>query len=381
MALHVIKWDNPGTDLVWRFPDTELTTMSQLVVNESQSAILFKGGQRCDVFGAGRHSLSTQNIPLLGKLLSLPFSGSSPFAAEIYFVNQAIPLNLKFGTTTPLQLEDPIYQVVVPVRAFGQFGLQIEDPALFVQKIIGANAGIDQSALVEYFKGILISRLRSKIAQAIVRQKIGVLEVETMLDEMSRQLEQEYASDYAEYGLGIRAFRIMSISVPEDDPTVLELKKAKATAARRRIEGTTYSQERQFDVLETSAGNEGAGGAFASIGTGLGMGQAIGAMTQKNIGTAGPALFSTPTGAMPPPFGAPPPMTLAAFYIHINGQQMGPFTPEILSQGLASGQFNPQTMVWREGMLSWAPASQVAELQGMFAPSPPPPPSPPNPFG
>ena len=381
MSLHVIKWDDPGTNLVWRFPDTELTTMSQLIVNESQSAILFKGGQRCDVFGAGRHSLSTQNIPILGKLLRLPFSGASPFSAEIFFVNQAIPLNLKFGTPTPLQLEDPIYQVVVPVRAFGQFGLQIEDAALFVHKIVGANAGADQATLVEYFKGILISRLRSKIAHAIVRQKIGVLEVETMLDELSRQLEQEFAPDYAEYGLGIRAFRIMSISVPEDDPTVLELKKAKAMAAKRRIEGTTYAQERQFNVLETSAGNGGAGGAFASIGTGFGIGQAMGLMAQQSIGIAGSAPFVHPGNpAVPPPIGSLSPPPVLAFYIHINGNQMGPYSLEVLSQGVASGQLNHQSIVWRQGMTSWMPAGQVPELQGLFAP--PPPNNPPqNPFG
>jgi membrane protease subunit (stomatin/prohibitin family) len=381
MSLHVIKWDNPGDELVWRFPDNELSTMSQLIVNESQTAILFKGGQRCDIFGAGRHSLSTQNIPILGRLLALPFSGNSPFSAEVYFVNQTIPLNLKFGTPVPLQLEDPVYQVVVPVRAFGQFGLQIEDPGVFVHKIVGANSGINQSALVEYFKGILISRLRSKIAQTIVRQKIGVLEIETMLDEISRQIEQEFAPDYAEYGLGIRAFRIMSISVPEDDPTVLELKKAKATAARRRIEGTTYAQERQFEVLETSAGNEGAGGAFASIGTGLGMGQAIALMAQQNIGVAGPAPFTPQENlGVSPPFSASFPPPVLAFFIHMNGHQMGPYSLSVLSQGVASGQFNPQSIVWRQGMNSWMPASQVPELQGMFAPPPPGTP-PPNPFG
>ena len=363
MSLHVIKWDDPGDELVWRFPDTELSTMSQLIVNESQTAILFKGGQRCDIFSAGRHSLSTQNIPILGKLLSLPFSGTSPFSAEVYFVNQTVPLNLKFGTPVPLQLEDPVYQVVVPVRAFGQFGLQIEDPALFVQKIVGANAGINQSALVDYFKGILIARLRSKIAHAIVRQKIGVLEVETMLDEMSRQLEMEFTPDYAEYGLGLRSFRIMSITVPEDDPTVIELKKAKATAARRRIEGTNYSQERQFDVMETAAGNEGAGGAFASIGTGFGIGQVIAGLGTQMLGASSPA--------SPPPIAPLGGAQQAAFFVHANGQQLGPFALDALKQAATAGQINAATMVWRQGLTAWVPAGQAPELISFFTPPPP----------
>ncbi len=369
MALiDVVKWDDPGTALAWKFPGTELSTMTQLIVNESQTAILFKNGQRCDVFGAGRHTLSTANIPALSKLVNLPFGGKSPFAAEVWFVNRAIPLNLKFGTSTPLQLEDPVYQIVVPVRAFGQFGLQVEDPAMFVQKLIGANAGMDQATLTDYFKGILVTRLKSRIAQVIVREKVGVLEIETMLDDLSRSLERAFAPDYAEYGLGMRSFRIMSITVPEDDSSVLELKKAKAGAARRRIEGINYAQERGFDVLQTSAGNEGAGGAFASIGAGLGIGHTIGQMGQQlQAGMAPP----TP----PSPFGAPPPVAtpVVQFYVMVNGQQQGPFTIDQLRLGVPTGQFTAQTPVWTQGMPGWLTAGQVPQLSGMFASAGPPP--------
>lgn len=371
--LQVIKWDDPGSEIVWRFPETELTTMSQLIVNESQTAVVFKGGQRCDVFGAGRHSLSTQNIPLLNKLINLPFGGKSPFSAEVWFVNRTVPLNLKFGTPTPLQVEDPVYQVVVPVRAFGQFGLQIEDPTLFIQKIVGANSRFDQSSLVEHFKGILVSRLRSKIAQIVIQQKVGVLEIETMLDEISRQLETDYAPDYADYGLGIRAFRVMSISVPEDDPTVVELKRAKVAAARRKIEGTNYAQERQLDILETSASNEGAGGAFSSIGAGLGMGQVIGQIGQQALNQG---QFSPPS-----PFGAQTRPPEIQFHILVNGQQTGPYGLDILSQGVQSHQFTPQSLAWRPGMPAWSAAGDIPELTALFTHSTPPPPPPANSSG
>jgi len=362
--IDVVKWDNPGSQLVWKFPNSELSTATQLIVNESQTAILFKSGQRCDVFRAGRHTLSTGNIPVLNGLVNLPFGGKSPFTAEVWFVNQTIPLNLKFGTPTPLQIEDPVYQVVVPVRAFGQFGLLVEDPGLFVHKLVGANAGLTEAALTDHFKGILISRLKSRIAQVFVREKVGILEVETMLDELSRALEQAFAPDYAEYGLAMRAFRIMSISVPDDDPSVLELKKAKANAARRRIEGTSYSQERSFDVLQTGAGNTGAGGAFASVGVGLGVGHAVGQFAHQLAGGSG-----APSHA-PPPFGAPPPLAAppAQFHIVANGQQMGPYGIDLLRPGVTTGQFTPQTPVWRPGMPGWLPAGQVPELASLFAP-------------
>ncbi len=364
-----VKWDDPGSLVVWKHPQFELSTMTQLIVNESQTAILFKNGQRCDVFGAGRHTLSTGNIPLLNKLINLPFDGKSPFAAEVWFVNQAIPLDLKFGTSNPLQLEDPVYQIVVPIRAFGQFGLQIEDPGLLVHKLIGTKLKMDQDTLKGHFKGILISRIKARIAQVIVREKIGVLEIETLLDDLSRSLEEAYAPDFAEFGLAIRAFRIMSISVPEDDSSVQELKKAKAAAARRRIEGTNYAQERGFDVLQASAGNEGAGGGFASLGVGLGMGQAMGQMSQALMGQQFQTQpTSTPFFPVQPP---PPPMT--QFYVVLNGQQQGPYSIEQLRPGVATGAFSAQTPVWTSGMPGWLPAGQVPALANLFMPTEPPP--------
>ncbi len=247
---------------------------------------------------------------------------------------------------------------------------------MFVQRLVGANAGFDQARLTESLKGIATSRLKSRIGQIIVREKVGVLEIETMLDDVSRALEQAHAADFAEYGLGVRTFRIMSITVPEDDPSVLELKKAKANAARRRIEGTSYAQERSFDALQTSAGNTGAGGAFASIGAGLGMGQAMGGMAQQMMGGMGgmpglqqPQAAPPPFGAAPPPF-APPPVQ---FHIALNGQQLGPYTIDQLTPGIPTGQFTAQTPVWRQGMPGWLPAGQVPELAPLFAPAGPPP--------
>jgi len=373
-SIDVLKWDAPGQLMAWKHPGSDLTTMTQLIVNESQAAVLFKNGQRCDVFGAGRHTLSTQNIPLLNRIINLPFKGRrTPFTAEVWFVNLAIPLDLKFGTPTPIQLEDPVYQIVVPVRTYGQFGLQIEDPGLFIHKLIGANLGMTQDTLRKYFKGVLISRLKSRIAQVIIHDKTGILEVETKLDELSRSLEQAYAPDYAEYGLAMRTFRIESINFPEDDPSVQALKTAKADAARRRIEGITYNQERTFDVLQTSAGNEGAGGAFASIGAGFGVGNAIGGMGQQMLGqmqqqqqTAAPPPPSTPPPTPnqegPPPFGQAAP----SFFVILNGQQQGPYTIDQLRPGVPTGEFTAQTPVWKQGMPDWLPAGQDPDLAALF---------------
>ncbi len=258
MALiDVVKWDEPGDLLVWKFPNSELSTATQLIVNESQEALLFKDGRRCDTFGAGRHTLSTNNIPILCKLINLPFGGQSPFAAEVWYVNRAIALDIKWGTRAPIQLEDPQYSVVVPVRAFGQFGIQIEDSGKFVTKLVGATSTFNRATLDDHFKGILISQLKAAIATAMIKESIGILEISTELIKLSKQVEEALLPEFAEYGVSFKSFRIMSINVPEDDESYVMLKQAKANAARRKIEGISYQQERSFDVMETAAGNEG----------------------------------------------------------------------------------------------------------------------------
>ncbi len=373
MALiDVVKWDDPGDRLVWKFPSTELSTATQLIVNESQEALLFKDGQRCDTFGAGRYTLSTKNIPILNKLINLPFGGQSPFAAEVWYVNRAVALDIKWGTRTPIQLEDPQYGVVVPVRAFGQFGIQIVDSGKFVTKLVGATSEFTKSALDNYFQGFMMSRLKQAIATAMVKRSIGILEITTELLSLADEVEQQLQPSFDEYGVAFKAFTIMSINVPEDDESFKMLKTAKADAARRKIEGVSYQQERSFDVMEAAAGNEG-GMAGQMMGAGMGMGMGFGIGHQAGgmmgqMGTEGPP--PTSGGGNPDnPFAAQG-ATGVQFHIHLNGQQMGPYGLDILRQGVASGQFTRESMVWREGMAQWAPAGQVPELASLFGPPP-----------
>jgi hypothetical protein len=240
----------------------------QLIVHESQSAILFKDGKRLDVFGAGRHALSTNNIPLLNKLVNLPFGGKSPFAAEVWFVNRAIPLDLEWGTPTPLRLEDPQYGLVVPVSAFGQMGIRVRAPGQFVGGLVGTLPAFTSRTVLGYFKGVLVAQLEAAIAQAT---------------------------------LEVHLFRIMSIS------------------ARRRIEGTSYQQERTFDVISAQAANPGLGAAVANLGAGLAVGQAMGAAVGQHVHAPPPA----PPAAGPPPFGGfgAPPAT-HSYHVRFNEQNV-----------------------------------------------------------
>ena len=125
--LSVIQYEGPNDVLVWKAPQEDFNTKSQLIVHESQEAIFFKDGQALDLFGAGRHTLNTQNIPLLGKLINLPFGGESPFHCEVFFINKAHSMDVRWGTGNRIPIQDPVYGVILPIGANGQFAVQVED--------------------------------------------------------------------------------------------------------------------------------------------------------------------------------------------------------------------------------------------------------------
>lgn len=157
--IDVIKYDGPPDVFAWKHPNQEMGTWTQLIVNESQEAILYKGGQAMDRFTAGRHTLSTANIPIISNIVNLPFGGKSPFTAEVWFVNKLHSLNIKWGTRAPLQAQDPKYQMFVLVRSYGQFGIQIDDARKFLAKLVGTMPVFNQDALSEYFRGVLMMNI------------------------------------------------------------------------------------------------------------------------------------------------------------------------------------------------------------------------------
>jgi membrane protease subunit (stomatin/prohibitin family) len=282
--IELVKWSASPNLLAWKFPSEELATWSQLVVNESQEAYVVSGGVYDGPFQAGRHTLHTENIPILRAFIGLPFGGQSPFSAEVWFVNKAINLDIKWGTSDPIQLQDPKFSVMVPVRAFGQYGVVVEDSKKFLLKLVGTLTSFDQNILSDYFRGVFITKIKTEIAAAIIKTGISVLEISTHLEDLSKSLRDALKDEIAEYGLKLVQFNIHSINVPEDDPAVVTLKKALAKRAEMGIVGFNYQQERSFDVLQTAAGNEGAAGGVMGAGLGLGLGVGIGSPLGSAMG-------------------------------------------------------------------------------------------------
>lgn len=277
--VEVIKYNGGPDVFAWKYPSEELGTWTQLIVNESQEAVLFKGGKALDVFQSGRHTLDTANIPFLNKIVNLPFGGRSPFTAEVWYINKIFSLDIKWGTASPIQIQDPKYGVFAPVRSNGMFGIQIENSKEFLIKLVGTLPVFDKESIVKYFRGLYITRVKDAISSYVVHKKISVLEINAYLDELSDFMKERIEPTMKEYGIKLVNFYVNDISLPEDDPAVIKLKDALAKKAEMDILGYNYQQERSFDTLEGAAKNTSSSSApIMGAGIGLGMGVGLGGM-------------------------------------------------------------------------------------------------------
>ncbi len=273
--VEVVKYNGSPDIFAWKYPNSELGTWTQLIVNESQEAVLYKGGQALDWFGPGRHTLETANIPILSKLVNLPFGKRSPFSAEVWYINKVYSLKIKWGTPTPIQLQDPKYNVFIPLRAFGQFGIKISDSKVFLQKLVGTLSSFSSDDITKYFRGMYLTKIKDDISEYLIKKKISILEINAYIGDISESLQEKISPTFAEYGIELVNFYVNDISVPEDDTAVIKLKEALAKKAEMDIIGYSYAQERSFDTLEGAATNQGSGSA-PLMGAGIGMGMGFG---------------------------------------------------------------------------------------------------------
>lgn len=382
MALiDVVKCELHDYELCVKFPSEDLRLGSQLVVYPSQIAFFVKGGQILDEFESGTYTLKSSNIPLLNNIVNIPFGGNSPFQAEVWFVNLTTKLDIKWGTPSEIQLEDPKYNIIVPVRAFGQYGMRITDPRVFLKTLMGNMTSFEVYKVNQYFKGKMLSQLSSLIARKIASDNISILEINTHLVEMSEFCNNEINLIFQKYGIELLEFSIMSVNVPDDDPSITKLKEAKDLAARLKIAGKdVYQMERSFDVLDTAASNNGQGGQMIGLGTGLGVGMGVGS-TMGNM--VSQFVNTNPQAPTPPPSSAPvsPPVYQeTTYFVMINGQQRGGQTIQNIKDYISKGVMSGDTMVWKTGMAQWVKASAVHELASLFVQQGPPPISNPESF-
>lgn len=321
-AAQIIQYEGDNSTFVWKHPTENFNTQTQLIVHESQEAIFFMNGQLLDVFGPGRHTLRTENIPLIRKFFGKVFGNDTPFRCEVYFINKTEQMAVKWGTDSKIEYVEPTYGFPVKIGASGEMTLRVADGKKLLVKVVGTEKSITQSGLVQKFRSFLMTKFKTYLSQYIRANKLDIFGIDERLSEISRDMQVLLKGDFEEYGISLVHFFVNTIVKPEDDSSyrrfrdlhfrqyadIAEAKlrqnvdiidqethkqkmiiEAEGLAAKRRLEGYTYQQERGFDVAQAAAENEAVGN-MTNLGIGLGVmggvGARVGAMVNDSVADA-----------------------------------------------------------------------------------------------
>lgn len=315
---NIIKYEGDNSTFVWKHPCEDFNTTSQLIVHESQEAVFFLNGQALDLFGPGRYTLETQNIPLLRKIANIPTGGETPFHCEVYFINKTEQMAIRWGTDSKVQYIEPTYRFPISIGASGEMSLSVEDSRQLLVKLVGTERGLDRQALTAYFRGILMTKVKTYIAQIMRLNAIHIFEIDESLESFSGELQQRLIPDFLDYGVQLNRFYVTTIVKPDGEAQYEKFKElhfrqyadiaeaklrqqtdviraqaeaqkvvidSQAQATKRMQEGYTYQQERGFDVAQDAARNE-AAGQFSTMGIGLGMMAGVGGTVGGMVGGA-----------------------------------------------------------------------------------------------
>ena len=314
-SIFIKKWNEDH-------PDEDFNTTTQLIVHESQHAVFYMNGQLLDVFEAGRHTLETQNIPLIRRFFNKPYGDNSPFHCEVYFINKTEQMAVKWGTDSKIEYMEPTYNFPIQIGASGEMSLRVADCKKLLIKIVGTETNLTQAAVVQKFRAFLMTKFKTYMSTYIRENKVSIFQIDEKLTEISDSLHKMLIPDFEEYGVSLVHFFVTTIVKPEDDSTYKRFKdlhfrqyadiaearlkqnidiigsetekqkmilEAEGLAAKRNIEGYTYQQERGYDIAQTAAGNEGSGN-MTNLGVGLGMmagvGSTVGGLVNESITNA-----------------------------------------------------------------------------------------------
>jgi membrane protease subunit (stomatin/prohibitin family) len=301
--IDVIEAPNQGAnDMVVRVPEFgagDFRLGSQVIVRESQTAVFFRDGKALDTFDAGRHTITTANLPLLSSLIGLATSGKTPFTAEVYFVNRRDFIDQKWGTPEPISLRDPDLGLA-RLRAFGAYSMAVADPQLFVTKIVGTMGLYQTSQIQNYLRSIIISKLTDVLGES----KKGLFDLPAMFNEISAAVRAKVSDDFALLGIAIKQFFLESVSPTEETQQAIDKRAAMgAVGAGSFIE---YQTGMAIGGVGQGAAQGGGGGAGGAAETGLGLGAGIG-MGAGMAGLMAQAMQqATQTGQQQPPVAPAP---------------------------------------------------------------------------
>jgi membrane protease subunit (stomatin/prohibitin family) len=261
--LEVIEWfDESGKELVHRIPEKgsgEIKYGAQMTVRESQAAVFFYNGRAYDAFGPGRHTLKTANIPILTKVLSLPWGMTSPLRAEVYFVNMKVFPNLKWGTRDPVAFRDSELGLI-RLRAFGIFNIQVLQPVLLVNSLVGTQGVFTADAIEEYLNRVIVSRFNDFMGNHIDT----IFNLPARYDELAEGLKKALEEDFSHFGLGLSQLYINSITPPP------EVQQAIDDKSRLGVFDDLNKLLKMKAAMAMEAASQSQGQAGAGLGMGMG---------------------------------------------------------------------------------------------------------------
>lgn len=286
--------DEMAGDIVRRFPEQgsgDFRIGSQVIVRESQAAVFFRDGKALDVFGPGRHTITTANIPLLVNLIGKAFSGQTPFKAEVYFVSTREFLDLKWGTPEPITIRDAVLRMA-RLRAFGTFAIQVAEPQLFVNQIVGAQRLYRTADIERFLRSVIITKLTDLLGEL----GRSILDIPAMIEELAAGVTAKAEPDFAARGLLLKSVYIESISPTEETAKAID-----QAAAMGAIGDMDAYLKYQAALGMREAAQQGGAGGLTGAGVGLGAGAAMGITMAQMMGQAmqKPAQPAEPAAAAP----------------------------------------------------------------------------------
>ncbi|HEY88493.1 MAG TPA: SPFH domain-containing protein [Thermoflexia bacterium] len=262
--------DEGRQEIVHRIPERgsgDFRLGSQLIVRDGQAAIFYRDGKALDAFGAGRHTLTTANVPLLTDLLGKAFSGRTPFKAEVYFVTLRELTDMKWGTKSPITIQDPILGMA-RVTGYGTYAIQITEPQLFVNKLVGTQGLYRTRDIESFFRSIIMTKLMDLIGE----MGKSVIQMAAFAEELAAGVRAKAAEEFAARGVTLNSFYIESLSPTEETAKAIDARSAMGAIG----DMNAYMQYQGAQAMRDAAQNESGGMAGAGVGLGAGMGMGAG---------------------------------------------------------------------------------------------------------
>ncbi len=197
---------------MWKFPNEDFNTNTQLIVGPSQEAIFVKGGQVLEQFISGTYTLNTKNYPFVRSLVGLVTGGVSPFSCVVYFVNKAVSMGIDWGTDTPISVVYPIYHVPIDIRSYGDFSMQVENGHKLMEKLVGQAYGISHQEIHTFFSGLMAAQVRGVISGTMLERQLSPIGIDAHLAAMSAAAAEKLRPIFEDYGMAIVHFTIAAIA-------------------------------------------------------------------------------------------------------------------------------------------------------------------------